>query len=165
MEQVRMAVIGAGYWGPHLIRNVSELPEAQMDMVVDLSLERLRVLQVRYPGVHMTQQFSEALGDNIDAVVLATPVKTHYALARRALQAGKHVLIEKPLTQRSCQALELVHLADRQGVVLMVGHTFEYNPAVVSLREIVQRGDIGDVLYDWLPDLQLDEVERMSLCA
>lgn len=147
MEQVRIAVVGAGYWGPHLVRIVSEMTGAQLVMVVDLSPERLLALQPRYPGVRMTQNFQDALGSEIDAVVLATPVRTHYALARKALQAGKHVLIEKPLTQRSSHALELVYLAARQGVALMVGHTFEYNPAVIALRDMVLRGDIGEVLY------------------
>jgi predicted dehydrogenase len=102
---------------------------------------------VRYPGTRLTQDYRDVLSDDIDAVVLATPVRTHYALTREMLQAGKHVLVEKPLTQKSSEALALVHLADKRGLVLMVGHTFEYNLAVRELREIIRRGEIGDVLY------------------
>jgi len=147
MTELHFGVIGAGYWGPHLIRNISEIPGAQLSAVADLVPERLQALRLRYPATHLTRDYRDVLTDGIDAVVIATPVKTHYPLAREALRAGKHVLIEKPLTRRSSEALDLARLADQEGLALMVGHTFEYNPAVVALRNIVQRGDIGDVLY------------------
>ena len=147
MTELHFGVIGAGYWGPHLIRNISEIPGAQLSAVADLAPERLQALRLRYPATHLTRDYRDVLTDGIDAVVIATPVKTHYPLAREALRAGKHVLIEKPLTRRSSEALDLARLADQEGLALMVGHTFEYNPAVVALRNIVQRGDIGDVLY------------------
>jgi predicted dehydrogenase len=144
---LQFGVIGAGCWGPHLIRNISEIPGAQLRAVADLSTERLQALRLRYPTTDLSRDYRDVLTDGIDAVVIATPVKTHYPLAREALRAGKHVLIEKPFTRRSSQALDLMRLADQEGLVLMVGHTFEYNPAVVALRDIVQRGDIGEVLY------------------
>jgi predicted dehydrogenase len=144
---LQFGVIGAGCWGPHLIRNISEIPGAQLRAVADLSTERLQALRLRYPATHLTRDYRDVLTDGIDAVVIATPVKTHYPLAREALRAGKHVLIEKPFTRRSSEALDLTRLADQEGLALMVGHTFEYNPAVVALRDIVQRGDIGEVLY------------------
>jgi predicted dehydrogenase len=145
--RLQFGVIGAGYWGPHLIRNISEIPGAQLRAVADLAPERLQALRLRYPGTLLTRDYRDVLSAGVDAVVIATPVKTHYPLAREALRAGKHVLVEKPLTRRSSEALDLVHLADQEGLVLMAGHTFEYNPAVVALRDIVQRGDIGEVLY------------------
>jgi predicted dehydrogenase len=147
MSGLRIGVIGAGYWGPHLIRNISEIPGARLSAVADLSPARLQALRERYPTTSMTQDYRDVLADGIDAVVIATPVKTHYPLAREALRAGKHVLMEKPLTRRSSEAFDLVRLAEQQGLVLMVGHTFEYNPAVAILRDIVQRGAIGDILY------------------
>lgn len=147
MNPVRIGVIGAGYWGPHLIRNVSEMSEARLCGIADLSSERLRSLQSRYPQVLLTQDYRDLLTDDIDALVIATPVKTHSALAREALRAGKHVLIEKPLTRTSSEALSLIHLAEQKGLALMVGHTFEYNPAVIALRDIIRSGDIGVVLY------------------
>jgi predicted dehydrogenase len=147
MNQVHIGVVGAGYWGPHIIRNVFELPDARLSGVADLSADHLRTLHARYPDVAMTTSYADLLGDAIDAVIIATPVKSHFSLAREALQAGKHVLIEKPLTRTSDEGLALIRLAEKNGLVLMVGHTFEYNPAVVAMHEIVRRGDVGNVLY------------------
>jgi predicted dehydrogenase len=147
MKYTRIGVIGAGYWGPHLIRNVSEIPGARLTGVADLSAERLRTLKTRYPGVPMTQNYRDLLTDATDAIIIATPVKTHYGLAQEVLGAGKHVLIEKPLTSTSAEGLGLIRLAERNGLALMVGHTFEYNPAVIALRDIIRSGDIGRVLY------------------
>ncbi len=147
MNEVRFGVIGAGYWGPHLIRNLSEIPDSRLTAIVDLSRDRLRALQPRYPYARMSEDPRDAFQDDVDAVVIATPVNSHFRLARMALQAGKHVLVEKPLTRSSEDAAELIRLAEENGVRLMVGHTFEYNPAVLALRETVRRGDIGRVLY------------------
>ncbi|MBV9279805.1 MAG: Gfo/Idh/MocA family oxidoreductase [Chloroflexi bacterium] len=147
MERVRIGVIGAGYWGPHLVRNVSEIPGARLAGVADLAAERLRALRARYPQAILTQDYRDLLGDPTDAVIVATPVRTHHRIARDALRAGKHVLIEKPLTRTAAEALGLIRLAERQGLALMAGHTFEYNPAVLALRDLIRRGDIGQVLY------------------
>jgi predicted dehydrogenase len=118
-----------------------------LSAIADLSIERLRALRPRYPEAIMTQDYQDLLTDAIDAVIIATPVRTHHAIAQKALRAGKHVLIEKPLTRTSAEALALIRLAEQKGLALMVGHTFEYNPAVLALRDIIQRGDIGQVLY------------------
>jgi predicted dehydrogenase len=147
MKEVRFGVIGAGYWGPHLIRNLSEIPGSRLAAIADLSTERLAALGPRYPQTLMTTDFHDAISDDVDAVVIATPVKTHYSMARDAIKAGKHVLVEKPLTRSSEQARELIRLAEANGVILMVGHTFEYNPAVIALKELVDRGVVGRVLY------------------
>lgn len=147
MERIRFGVIGAGYWGPHLIRNLSEIPGSELKVICDLSEERLAALRPRYPSVAMTTDHRAILGPDVDAVVIATPVNTHYPLARDALRAGKHVLVEKPLTRSSAEARELIRAAEENSVLLMVGHTFEYNPAVLALKKIVDSGLIGRVLY------------------
>lgn len=160
MKQLQIGVIGAGYWGPHLIRNVSEIAGATLSGIADLSEERLRQLHMRYPGIKMTQDYHDLLESDIDAVVIATPVNTHHALALEALRAGKHVLVEKPLTRTSDEALSLIHEAEKNGLALMVGHTFEYNPAVLALRDVIQRGDIGEVLYVDAARLNLGQFRR-----
>jgi len=147
MKPIRFGVIGAGYWGPHLIRNLSEIPGSTLAVVADLSQDRLEALRPRYSSVTMTTDFREAIGDQTDAVVIATPVRSHYQLAREALMAGKHVLVEKPLTRSSEEARDLIRIADENGVLLMVGHTFEYNPAVIALKDLVEQGVVGRVLY------------------
>ena len=147
MRDVRFGVIGAGYWGPHLIRNISEIPGSRLAAIADLSQDRLDALHPRYPYAFMTTDYRRLINDDIDAVVIATPVNTHFKLAQEALMAGKHVLVEKPVTRNSEDARELVRLADEKDVLLMVGHTFEFNPAVQALKDIVDSGVVGRVLY------------------
>lgn len=147
MSEVRFGVIGAGYWGPHLIRNLSEIPDSRLVAIADLSQDRLNALQPRYPQARMTTDFREIIHGEVDAVVIATPVNTHYQLAAEAMRAGKHVLVEKPLTKDADEARDLIRLAAENGVLLMVGHTFEYNPAVQALKEIIEAGVVGRVLY------------------
>ena len=147
MNPIRFGVIGAGYWGPHLIRNLNEIPGGALSVIADLSEDRLEALRPRYPHVTLTTDHRQAFGPETDAVVIATPVRTHFDLARSALMAGKHVLVEKPLTQNSDEARELIRVAEHNRVHLMVGHTFEYNPAVLALKELVERGVVGRVLY------------------
>ena len=145
MHNVKVGVVGCGYWGPKLVRNFYELPGCDLRLVCDLRPERLEHIQELY-GVGVTSRYAEVL-DEVDAVALATPVSTHYALARQALEAGKDVLVEKPLTADSQQARELVDLAERSGRLIMVGHTFEYNPAVEYLRSLIERGELGTIYY------------------
>lgn len=144
---VRIGVVGCGYWGPRLARNFNDLPTAELVMVADLQLERLAEIKRIYPHVEVTRNFHDLLGHGVDAVVIATPVSTHHRLASAALRADKHVLVEKPLTHRSDQAADLVRLAEDYDVRLMVGHTFEYNPAVEGVRDVIQAGALGDVYY------------------
>lgn len=146
-EALRVGVIGCGYWGPKLIRNFYEMPKAVVTIVADLNPDRLSHIERTYPGVVVTRDYRELLHHDIDAVVIATPIYTHYQLAKEALLQDKHVLVEKPITADSGQAAELIELAASRCKVLMVGHTFEYNPAVVALRDIIARGEIGDVYY------------------
>ncbi len=144
----RVAVVGLGYWGPNLVRNLHELPEAEVACVCDEQPWALERIRRRYPGVTTRHSFDAVLADeSIEAVAIATPVATHYPLAAAALQAGKHVFVEKPLAASSEEALELIDLADRLGLALMAGHTFLYSPPVNAIREIVAAGDVGDVYF------------------
>jgi predicted dehydrogenase len=145
---LRVAVIGAGYWGPNLVRNFFEAPGAEAVAVCDLSDERLDAIRKRYPSVRTTSDHRELIADRtIDAICVATPVSTHHALASEALSAGKHVLVEKPLAGTVDEAESLVALARDAKRVLAVGHTFVYNPAVSKVREIVESRQIGKVYY------------------
>lgn len=144
----RIAVIGAGYWGPNLIRNLNEVRGAEVAYVADLRAEKLASVHARYPAVHVTTDYREVLADSsVDAVVVATPVSTHHSLALAALRAGKHVLVEKPLAASAHEADEMVAVARENGRVLMVGHTFIYNPAVIRTKQLIDEGTIGRIYY------------------
>ena len=145
---IRVGVIGYGYWGPNLVRNFSEAPGAEVACVSDLQDERLALVSKRYPGVRTTRNFVELIDDlSIDAVAIATPVSTHYEFALRALEAGKHVLVEKPLAWNTDQVQHLIDLAQKKNRVLMVDHTFVYNGAVRKIRELVESGTLGEIYY------------------
>ena len=145
---VRIGVIGCGYWGPNLIRNFSEIPGSQVAAVSDLSSDRVAWIRSRYPSVSTTTSADELIAmPQLDAVVIATPVATHFDLALEALRAGKHVLVEKPLTTSSARALRLIEEADRRNLVLMVDHTFVYTGSVRKIRELMTNDDVGDLLY------------------
>lgn len=146
-QRLNFAVIGYGYWGPQLVRNLDRMPNGHVAYIVDLSEDRRRAAKEDHPGIAVISNMEEALGAEVDAVAVATPIRTHYALARIALERGKHVFVEKPLTANVSQAKELAALATRNGRVLMVGHTFMYNPAVEELRRLVQSGALGRVYY------------------
>jgi predicted dehydrogenase len=145
MEELRFGVIGWGYWGPKIARNLEGLPHTTVSMVADLDVRRLASLRKNQLGPQTTTDIGEVFRSDVDAVVIATPVRTHYKLAREALLHDKHVLVEKPLTASVEEAEELVALACERGRVLMVGHTFEYSPAVNELRKLVQSGDLGKI--------------------
>src|SRR6266487_1336796 len=145
MKEIRFGVIGWGYWGPKIARNLNSLPHASVTYVADTDARRLAAFAVNQPWVQTTTQIEEIFRSDVDAIVIATPVSTHFQLAREALLHGKHVLVEKPLTASITEAEELVALAQEQQRVLMVGHTFEYNPAVNELRKLVQSGELGKI--------------------
>jgi predicted dehydrogenase len=146
-RELSIGVIGCGYWGPKLARNFREIEGSRLAMVSDLSAERLADMSSTFPDVEITQDYKQLLNNSVDGVVIATPVRTHYQLAKAALFAGKHVLIEKPITARSDHAEELIQLAAERKLTLMVGHTFVYNPAVEAVQRIVQSKELGDVYY------------------
>ena len=145
---VRTAVIGAGYWGPNLVRNLHELTDAEVAWVCDLRAEALATVKRRYPALATTTRFDDVLEDPAtDAVAIVTPVGTHYELAAAALRAGKHVFVEKPLAGSSEEALDLIRLAERHGLVLMPGHTFLYSPPVNLVRELIDSGELGEIYF------------------
>jgi predicted dehydrogenase len=148
MSIVGVGVVGYGYWGPNLVRNFFEVQDARVAAISDRCRRRLDTGARRYPSVKTTTDFRELLRDPaVDAVVIATPVDTHYELASAALRAGKHVLVEKPMTETSEQAKRLIDEAGRRQLVLMVDHTFVYTPAVQKIRELVASGVLGDIYY------------------
>lgn len=143
-----IGVVGCGYWGPNLIRNFNSLPNAKVAAVCDLSEHRLEHMKNLYPGVDVYTDFEEMLSSaGLDAVVVATPVRTHFPLAKASLLAGKHTLIEKPMASSVAECEELNAIADREGLTLMVGHTFLYSEPIHRIAEIVSKGDIGEVRY------------------
>lgn len=145
---IRVGVVGLGYWGPNLLRNFRSLPDARVTAMCDLSPGRLAHLHQLYPEITGYTDFTKMLDEaELDAVVVAAPVKYHYPLAREALLRGKHVLIEKPMAASTAECTELVELADRNGLTLMVGHTFLYSAPVKRIAEIVASGDLGEIRY------------------
>ena len=147
-DRLTVAVIGLGYWGPNLIRNLHELPEVGELWACDLRTERLDAIVSRYPTVRPTTSYDAVLADPaIDAVMIATPISSHHRLGAAALLAGKHVFVEKPLAGSSRDALSLIELAVQRGLVLMPGHTFLYSPAVALIRSLIESGDVGDIYF------------------
>ena len=145
---IRVGAVGCGYWGPNLIRNLRQLPDCDLKVICDSSEQRLSHMRRLHPAVATTHRFEQLLEDaELDAVIIATPVRFHYEMAKACLSAGKHVFIEKPMARTVAEAEELVALADRQGLTLMVGHTFLFSPAVRRMKQIVEAGDIGEVQY------------------
>src|SRR4051812_1596573 len=140
---IGVAVVGYGYWGPNLVRNFWDVPGARLVSVCDLRTERLAGVRSRYPAVETTGSYDDVLKDpRVDVVAIATPVSSHFALALRALEAGKHVFIEKPMTATTEQALRLIDEADRRGLTVGVDHTFVYTSAIRKMRELVESGDL-----------------------
>jgi predicted dehydrogenase len=145
---IGIGVIGYGYWGPNLVRNFAEVSGARVVAVSDLSAERLGVIHSRYPSVRTTTDYRDLLADPaVDAVVIATPVSTHCALTLEALQAGKHVLVEKPLAASVAEGERMLEAATRSGRLLMVDHTFVYTGAVRKIKELVDSGRLGRLYY------------------
>ena len=145
---IGIGIIGYGYWGPNLVRNFFEVPGCKVIAVSDLRPDRLAKIGPRYPTVETTTDYNDLLQDpRIDAIAVATPVSTHFELGMAALRAGKHVLMEKPMTADAEQAQQLVDEADRRGLTLAVDHTFVYTPAVRKIREMAQSGALGDLYY------------------
>ncbi len=148
MTSLGIAVIGCGYWGINYVRVFDELPDSRMVAVCDLNDERLNRVQQRFRHVKVYRDVSELLGDTeVSAVVVATPLASHYALVRTCLERGRHVLVEKPFVCRVSEGEELIELAERRHVTLMVGHTFLYNPSVRKMKEYMASGECGEIYY------------------
>jgi len=147
-KPIKTGVVGCGYWGPNLIRNFRSLPDCNLKMMCDVSENRLAHLKSHYPEVEGEMNYNHMLnGAGLDAIIIATSVKSHYPMAKASLLAGKHTFIEKPMAASSQECEELIDIAEKNGLVLMVGHTFLYSPAVKKIKEIVQSGDIGEIRY------------------
>ncbi|MFT3781725.1 MAG: Gfo/Idh/MocA family oxidoreductase [Nibricoccus sp.] len=147
-KPLNIGVVGCGYWGPNLIRNFRSLPDCRLKAMCDVSEARLKHLKSLYPEVEGITNYETLLSDKtIDAIVIATSVRYHFPMAKASLLAGKHTLVEKPLAASTAECEELVDLAASKGLILMVGHTFLYSPAVRRVKEIVDNGDIGEIRY------------------
>ncbi|MBF0590351.1 MAG: Gfo/Idh/MocA family oxidoreductase, partial [Magnetococcales bacterium] len=145
---IRVGVIGYGYWGPNLVRNFAADPQADMALVCDPQEDRCLTAQEAHEGLKSCRDAVQLIHDpNIDAVAIATPVSTHFPLAKAALEAGKHVLVEKPITQTAAEAQQLIEIAERNRCVLMVDHTYVYTAAVRKIKQLIDDGTLGDVLY------------------
>ncbi len=144
----KIAVVGAGYWGPNLVRNFSEVENCNVVVVCDLDKQRLARIKKRYPSVEVTMTYEDIVrAPDVDAIAIATPVCTHYELARRALEGGKHVLVEKPICTSVAEAAKLIRLAKDRNRILMVDHTFLYTGSVRKAKELISRGELGDLYY------------------
>jgi predicted dehydrogenase len=147
-DPVRVGVVGLGYWGPNLARNLQERPEAELVALCDLSAERLEKVGRRYPAARQYQSLEALLSDSdVEAVAVATPVSSHHHVTTSVLRAGKHAFVEKPLASSSAEALDLIELAAREERVLMPGHTFLYSPPVRTIRELIDSGELGDIYF------------------
>jgi len=145
---LNIAVIGYGYWGPNMVRNFNEFGGTCVKYVCDQDEKQLARVKALYPAVALTSNLDEVLNDpDIDAISIATPVSTHFEIALKALEAGKHVLVEKPITDSSEKAEKLIETAIKYGKVLMVDHTFPYTGAVRKIKELIEKGDLGDIYY------------------
>jgi predicted dehydrogenase len=151
---LQAALVGAGYWGPNVANAVERTGKAVLQWICDADPKNLSSLARRYPHAKATTDIGEIMEDaRVDAVFIATPSATHFELGKRALEAGKHVLIEKPLATRSREAALLVQLAQERQRVLMVGHVFEYNAAIRAVDDLIKSGELGEIyLYEFRAD-------------
>ena len=147
-KTITVGVVGCGYWGPNLIRNFRSLPDCRLKTMCDLNKDRLKHLKTLYPEVESSADFDAVVKDpEIDAIVIATAVRFHHKMAKDCLLAGKHTFIEKPMASSSAECEELIQLAAKNGLTLMVGHTFLYSPAVRKVKEVIVKGEIGELRY------------------
>lgn len=145
---IKVGVIGCGYWGPNLIRNFVVCPETKLIWVCDLDEKRLKKVANPYPGLRQTTDFKDMLADDkVEAVAIATPVNTHFSIAKACLESGKHLLLEKPLASSVAQGEKLIEVAKKNKLQIMCDHTFCYTAAVRKIKEIIQSGSLGELLY------------------
>jgi predicted dehydrogenase len=151
---VKLGVVGCGYWGPHLIRNFSQIDSTDLCYICDIDEKRMEPIKKTYPSIKVITQYNEMLQDpEVDAIVIALPVAKHYSVAKDALLHNKHVLIEKPMTANIKEAEELIKIAKEKNKVLMVDHLLEYEEAINKIKEIIKSGELGNIYYiraDWL---------------
>lgn len=156
---IQCAVIGYGYWGPNIVRSIAKLSGVRLAAVCDMDPRRLQEAKSLYPGAKAVNDLDRILESaSIDALIVATPARTHFAVASQALASGKHVLVEKPLTTTISQAVALASFSKKYKKTLMVGHTFEYNPAVILMKKITHQEDFGNIYYVYSSRLNLGQV-------
>jgi predicted dehydrogenase len=161
-RRIKVGVIGCGYWGPQLIRNIHEMAGAELVGVADTKPERLEFVRRHYPEVKLFSSHTQLLETDVEAVVVSTPIHTHHMLAKEALSAGKHVMVEKPLAASVTESVELINIAKARNLMVMVGHTFLYNPAVQELRRLVGDGELGRIYYVDAARLNLGLFQRRA---
>ncbi|MBN1106929.1 MAG: Gfo/Idh/MocA family oxidoreductase [Deltaproteobacteria bacterium] len=145
---IKAGLIGYGYWGPNIARNFNANPDIELAAISDFSSDRLKAAGRLYPQVKLSSDPEEVLGDKtLDVIAVATPVSTHYEVAKKALMAGKHVWLEKPMTEKVAQGEELIELAEKNGKILLVDHTFIYTGAVQKMKQLVDKGELGELVY------------------
>jgi len=142
-----VGILGLGYWGPNLVRNFLAQKDVTKVIGCDNREERLKFISERFPSVQLTSNCEELMNGEADIITIATPVNTHYPLAKKALEKGKHIWVEKPFTSTSAQAEELIELAERKNLKIFVDHTFIYNGAVLKIKELVEKGELGNIIY------------------
>lgn len=158
---INLGLAGVGYWGPNLARNLNNVENAGLEWVCDADRASLKKITAIYPNVKTATDISDMLNaTDLDAVVVATPAGTHFDLARRCLEAGKHVLVEKPLAMSSAECDELIDLAESKNLKLMVGHTFLYSPPVLKLKQLVETGEVGDAYYAYSTRVNLGRIRK-----
>lgn len=156
-----IAIVGVGYWGPNLVRNFISVKNTKIQTVCDIDKSRLDFIKSRYPSLNIETDYNNILKDNgIEAVVLATPIETHFEMAKPALLAGKHVFVEKPLTMKSDEAKELKELSENKNLVLMVGHTFLFSPPVQKVSELIKTNKLGKIKYIALTRINLGRIKH-----
>ena len=147
-QPIKVGIVGAGYWGPNLIRTFNEIDNCKVSWVCDLKEGRRRYVRERFPAISVTDRLDRIMADDdVDAVVIATPVSTHHSIALAALRAGKHVWVEKPLANTVSEAGEILQEAEARGLVLATDHLFVYNPAIAKAKELISQGEIGELCY------------------
>lgn len=160
-NKINVAQIGVGYWGPNLLRNLVANKDCNVSAVVELSAERQEFVKGLYPGINVTDDIDSIFTDKtIDAVIIATPVATHYDLAVKTLEAGKHILVEKPLATAVEEVRHIGELAREKGLVAMAGHTFLYNSAVRYVKKLIDSGELGDIRYIYSQRLNLGRIRN-----
>ena len=144
---MKVGVIGLGYWGPNLVRNFMAQPDVEKVVACDQRIERLQFIKNKFPAAELTENCRELMQGDVDIIVIATPVETHFDIARRSLEAGKHIWVEKPFTATTAEAETLIELADRRNLKIFVDHTFIYTGAVRKMKELADKGELGKILY------------------
>ncbi len=144
---MKVGIIGLGYWGPNLLRNFLAQPDVEKVVACDMREDRLKLISQKFPSVHLSNNCQETLTGDCDLVVIATPVATHYPIAKKALENNKHIWVEKPFTASVAEAEELIEIAESRNLKIFVDHTFIYNGAVIKMKELIEKNELGDILY------------------